>query len=84
MVAPYCISIIDICILSAIIIIRYTIIGCLGRGFSTSQQLSEVVVHTRHSKIWLALKGLAQIVDTVSVFAGELDDGEDEVVWFVE
>jgi hypothetical protein len=58
-------------------------VGLLG-SLGTRKQFGEVVVHAGHSEIRLALERLTQIVAAVRVFAGEFDDGEDEVVGLVQ
>ena len=48
------------------------------------EQFREVVVHAPDAKIGFAVKRLAEVVNAVRVAIEKFDDGEDEVVRFVE
>src|SRR4051812_3280534 len=50
----------------------------------TRQQFREVVVHTRHAKIWLASKWPAHIIHLVRTIQPEFDDRQDKVIGLVE
>ena len=54
------------------------------RGTGSRQEFGKVVVHAGHVKVGFALDRLAQIMGLMGISAGELDDGQDEVVWLVE
>src|SRR5712691_6793182 len=54
------------------------------RHLRPCQQLGEVVVHARHAKVWLAPERAAHVVHAVRIVWQELDDGENEVLGFIE
>lgn len=59
--------------------------GPLSLRYACSRQkFGKVVVHAGYAKIGLTLERLAQIVGLVGVGAGELDDGQNEVVRLVK
>ena len=54
------------------------------RDAGSCQEVGKVEVHAGHAKVGFALERLAHIIGLVGVSAGELDDGQDEVVGLVK
>ncbi len=55
-----------------------------SRLLRTVQQITEIVIHARHTEIRLPLEGVPQVMDPMGAIPKELHDGKDEIFRFVE